>query len=196
MNIKKTANLFINFTLKRLAEIFGLSIFASGILLLLSLLSYSPNDPNFIFPDNTQIKNILGFQGSFISDLFFQSIGLISYMFSITLIITGINIFRAKEFFLLIENIFFTIIYSLFGSLFFSHFYPTSFNLYINGNGGFIGTYLDQTFFKELILINEVFFYYLLIIVNLTLFLISLNFHPLKFYQIIKNTFLIFRKKK
>ncbi len=194
MNIKKTANLFINFTLKRLAEIFGVSIFASGILLLLSLLSYSPNDPNFIFPDNTQIKNILGFQGSFISDLFFQSIGLISYMFSITLIITGINIFRTKEFFLLIENIFFTIIYSLFGSLFFSHFYSTSFTLHVNGNGGFIGAYLDQTFFNALILINEVFFYYLLIVVNLTLFLISINFHPLKFYQIIKNTF-IFRKK-
>ena len=93
MNIKKTANLLINFTLKRLAEIFGIIIFCSGILLLLALLTYSPEDPNFIFPDNTKIKNILGFKGAFISDLFFQSIGLISYLFSFTLIITGINIF-------------------------------------------------------------------------------------------------------
>jgi len=66
MDIKKTANLFINFTLKRLAEIFGLIIFSSGILLFLALLSYSPDDPNFIFPDNLEIRNILGFQGSFI----------------------------------------------------------------------------------------------------------------------------------
>ena len=87
MNIKKTANLFINFTIKRLAEIFGIITFIAGSLLLLALISYSPEDPNFIFPDNIKIKNILGFQGSFISDLFFQSIGLISYMFSITLII-------------------------------------------------------------------------------------------------------------
>ena len=100
MDIKKAANLFINFTLKRLAEIFGIVVFGSGILFLSALLTYSPEDPNFIFPDNTEIKNILGFQGSFISDLFFQSIGLISYMFSITLIMTGINIFRVKEFFI------------------------------------------------------------------------------------------------
>ena len=106
MDIKKTANLFINFTIKRLAEIFGIMIFIAGLLLFLSLITYSPEDPNFIFPDNTKMKNILGFQGSFISDLFFQSIGLISYMFSVTLIITGINILKVKEFFLIIENIF------------------------------------------------------------------------------------------
>ena len=52
-------------------------------MLLASLLTYSPEDPNFIFPDNTEIKNLLGFQGSFISDLLFQSIGLISYLFQL-----------------------------------------------------------------------------------------------------------------
>ena len=76
-------------------------------MLLLALITYSPEDPNFIFPDNTEIKNLLGFQGSYISDLFFQSVGLISYLISFTLIITGINIFSTKEFFLVIENIFF-----------------------------------------------------------------------------------------
>ena len=116
MDIKKTANLFINFTIKRIIEIFGIIIFGAGILLAISLISYSPDDPNFVFPDNTKINNILGFQGAVISDLFFQSIGLVSYLFSLTLIITGINIFRSKDFFLIIENIFFTIIYSLIGS--------------------------------------------------------------------------------
>ena len=86
MDIKKTASLLINFTIKRLAEIFGILIFVAGLLLFLSLLTYSPQDPNFIFPENTEIKNILGFEGSFVADLFFQSIGLISYMFSITLV--------------------------------------------------------------------------------------------------------------
>ena len=75
--------------------------------MLISLTTYSPDDPNFIFPDNTQIKNLLGFQGSFISDLFFQSVGLIAYLISFTFLITGINIFTSKEFFLIIENIFF-----------------------------------------------------------------------------------------
>ena len=78
MNIKKTADLFINFAIKRLAEILGITVFITGLALLLALASYSPEDPNFIFPDSTNIKNLLGFNGSFISDLFFQSIGLIS----------------------------------------------------------------------------------------------------------------------
>ena len=99
MNIKKTANLLLNFAIRRLAEIFGVIIFASGTMLLIALVTYSPEDPNFIFPDNTKIKNLLGFQGSFISDLFFQSVGFVAYLISFTFIITGLNIFIIKEFF-------------------------------------------------------------------------------------------------
>ena len=196
MNIKKTANLFISFTIKRLAEIFGIIIFIAGILLLSALLTYSPDDPNFIFPKNTEIKNILGFQGSFISDLFFQSLGLISYIFSFTLIITGINIFRVKEFFLIIENIFFAIIYSILGTLFLAHFYSGAFTLYINGNGGFVGTYFDQTFLKSIILINETLFYYLMITLIVIFFLISINFRPIKLFKLIKNSINIFNKNE
>ena len=196
MDIKKTANLLINFTIKRLAEIFGIVIFLAGLLLFMSLLTYSPQDPNFIFPENTEIKNILGFQGSFVADFFFQSIGLISYIFSITLIITGINIFRIKEFFLIIENIFFSIIYSIFGTLFLAHFYFEGFLLYINGNGGFVGNYFNQTFLNLLILSNEKIFFYFLVILNVTLFLISINFHPIKFYKILKKTSQIFNKNE
>ena len=196
MDIKKTANLFIIFTIRRLAEIFGITIFFSGILLLIALLNYSPEDPNFIFPDNTQIKNILGFHGSFISDLFLQSIGLVSFLLSITLIITGINIFSRKEFFLIIENIFFTIIYSIFGTLFLSHFYSNGFTLYINGNGGFVGNYFNQTFLNSLILINNTIFYYILILLILIFFLISINFNPLKFYKSLKQLFTFLNKSK
>ena len=197
MNIKKTANSLINFIIRRLAEIFGLIILILGILLLISLLSYSPEDPNFIFPDNIEIKNILGFKGSFVSDLFFQSLGLISYMISLTLIITGINIFKIKEFFLIIENIFFAIIYSITGTLFLAHFYSEGFTLYINGNGGFVGTYFNQTFLGSLILINEILFYYVLIFFTLILFFISVNFHVIKFIYTLKKLFeFIFSKKE
>ena len=89
------------------------------------LISYSPNDPNYIFPENTEIKNLLGFQGSYISDLFFQSIGLIAFLIPITYIITGVNIFKKKELFLIIENFFFIILYSLIGSCFFRFFIKT-----------------------------------------------------------------------
>ena len=99
MNIKKTADLLLNFTLKRLAEIFGILISLTGVILFLALITYSPNDPNFIFPDNTKIENLMGFQGSFVSDLFFQSVGIIAYLIPFTLIFTGINILKTKDFF-------------------------------------------------------------------------------------------------
>ena len=146
MNIKNTANLLINFTVKRLAEIFGIFVFFAGILLLAALLSYSPEDPNFIFPENTIIKNILGYHGSVTSDFIFQSIGLIGYLLPVTYIFTGLNIFRKKEILVIIENTFFVTIYILFGSLFFSKFYSENFTLYINGSGGFVGNYLSENF--------------------------------------------------
>ena len=195
MNIKKTANLLLNFAIKRLAETFGILIFLMGLILLISLFSYSPDDPNFIFPENTEIKNYLGFKGSFISDLFFQSFGLIAYLISFTFIFTGINIFRTKDFFLIIENIFFSILYSIFGTFFLAHFYSSTFSLYINGNGGFIGNYLNQTFLHSLVLINENVFYYILIFIILIIFLISINFNSKKFITLILKIFSLALKK-
>ena len=74
-----------------------------------------------------------------------------AYLLSFHLIITGFNIFKGKEFFLIIENIFFGILYSIFGTLFLTYFYSEGFTLYINGNGGFVGNYLNQTFLNSLI---------------------------------------------
>ncbi len=186
MNIKKIANSALLFTVNRLIEILGVIILSLGILLLISLITYSPDDPNFIFPENIEIKNLLGFQGSYISDFFFQSVGLISYLISITFIFTGANIFRSKDFFLIIENIFFVILYSIFGSLFLSFFYKNAFTLYINGNGGFVGNYFNQTFLQNLIIYNKNFSYYLLIILIIVIFLLSINFKLKKFKNTLK----------
>ena len=97
MDLKKTANLLVNFALKRLAEIFGIFIFVIGSLLFFALITYSPEDPNFVFPNEKEIQNLLGFWGSFISDLFFQSVGLVSYLISLTFILTGFNIIRINK---------------------------------------------------------------------------------------------------
>ena len=194
MNIKKTANLLFNFAIKRLAEIFGIVIFLVGAMLLVALITYSPNDPNFIFPENTKIENSMGFYGSFISDLLFQSVGLIAYLIPFTLTLTGINIFKTKDFFLFIENNFFIILYLLFGSLFFAHYYHGAYTLYINGNSGFVGQYLNQTFLKSLLLINESIFFYILILINLFFFLTSINFSPRNFFNFVKKIFYLFFK--
>ena len=195
MDIKKLGNSILIFTINRLIEIFGIFVFCFGILLFLSLISYSPTDPNFIFPENTEIKNILGSQGSYLSDLFFQSIGLISYLIPISYIFTGTNIFRKKEIFLLVENSFFIILYILIGSLFFSFYYADSFSLYINGNGGFIGNYFNKLFSSAFISSYKNIFYYFLIILIIMFFLISINFNIKNFILGIKKIKWFFSKR-
>ena len=197
MEIKKILENTANFLIKRLIEVFGLFISILSVLLLIALLSYSPEDPNFIFPDNTEIKNILGSKGSFVSDLFFQSIGLISILASITLFITGNNIIRTKKLLLMLQNSFYLILYSILGSLFFTVYYPESFWLAINGNGGFVGKLLSESFLISIINLNKEIFYYLLGTIILIVFFLSINFNIFWFLNLIKKTiFKLFSKKE
>ena len=187
MNIKKLFTIAYDFVIEKLIEIFGFILIGLGILLLIALSSYSPNDPNFIFTTDTQIKNFLGFKGSFVADLFLQSIGIISFLIPATLIFTGINIFLLKDIFLLIENIFYSTVYSIISTLFFGYFYFNGFTLYIHGNGGFIGKYLNKTFLKNLIQNNENISYYVLVVIIILFFLLSINFNPKKIFFSIKD---------
>ena len=197
MEIKKIASNSLNFIIKSIVQVAGLFILLIGLFLLVSLLSYSPEDPNFIFPKNTEIQNVLGFKGSVVSDLFFQSLGLISMLVAISLLFTGINIIKSKKVVLIIENFFYIILYSLLGALFFTTYYSNSFWLSINGNGGFIGKYLESNFFGSLININLKISYYILIIIILLLFLISINFKLNSFLNFIKTLFkFLYRKKE
>ena len=195
MEIKKLAHNALNFGINKFIEIFGIGIVVIGALLLLSLMSFSPDDPNFIFPEKTIIKNLLGYHGSFSSDFFFQSFGLISFLVPFSLISTGINIFSNKKIFLLIESNFFTILYLLFGSLFFSFFYANAFELHINGNGGFIGDYLGNTFLISLIGLNSIVAYYFLLLVVLSFFLVSIQFKIIFLYNFLKKLFKFFFSK-
>ena len=67
MNINNILNKTFDFIVKRTAELTGILLVFISIFLVISLLSYSPEDPNFIFSKDTEIKNLLGFKGSFIS---------------------------------------------------------------------------------------------------------------------------------
>ena len=197
MKLKKLAHNVINFGTNRVIEIFGVAVLLAGVFLIASLITFSPDDPNFIFPNNGEIKNIFGFHGSFTADIFLQSFGLIALLIPLTLMVSGTNIILHKKIFIILESIFYTILYSLLGSLFFSFFYPTAFKLYINGNGGFIGKYLETTFLNSIININSQIFYYILALLILILFLISIQFKINSFYKIIKKIFkLLFSKKE
>ncbi len=193
MIIKNYINKIADFTLRRLAELTGLFLIIISILLLISLATYSPQDPTFIFPENQEIRNILGVRGSFVADIFFQSVGLISFLVPISLFFTGVSIVINKNLIVIIENIFFIIIYILLATLFFSIFYKESYWLIINDNNGFVGNLLSETIFIDLLNINKTFSYYLLIFFIFLFFLLSSSFkitHIYFFVNFIKKLFL------
>jgi len=196
MEIKELINKCVNFSIKKFKELFGLSLSVMGLLLLLSLISYSPEDPNFIFPQNTHIQNILGFKGSFTADLFYQSLGSISMLIPFTIFFIGINIILFKKSIFLVEGFFFIILYSLLGSLFFNIFYNESFLLSINGNGGFIGNFLENTFLYNFVNLNLTISYYALIFIIFIFFLISIRFNINLFLIFVKKIFIFLFSKK
>ena len=195
MNIKNLMKKSLDFTIKRGAEIVGIIFILISVLLLISLLSYSSEDPNFIFTENTEIKNLLGYRGSYISDLFFQSVGLVSFLISLTIFFTGINLIKNKYFLVIIENIFFTILYSILGSVFLTTFFVDSFFLSINGNGGFVGIFFQNTFLINLINLNKEISFFVLAILVLFIFLVSINFSIKFVINLFKKIFTRISKK-
>ena len=87
-----------DFLKNRLIEFSGILLVIIGAFLLASILTYSPNDPNFIYkPEDVEIKNIGGFYGSVISDFLLQSIGLISFFIILNLFNWGFLLIKAKH---------------------------------------------------------------------------------------------------
>ena len=183
------------FCINRIAEFVGLFIISISIFLIISLATYSPEDPNFIFPESTVIENLMGSKGSFISDLLFQSFGLTAILIPFTFFFTGIKIFLSKKFLIIIENIFFTILYIIFGCLFFQAFSEKSYWLIINGNDGFVGNIFSDTFLLNFITKTEKFSFYVLIFLTSVLFLKSINFRVSYIFLLLKKILQFFKRK-
>ncbi len=189
MIIKNYISKISDFIIKRVAEVVGIFLIVISVLLFISLISYSPEDPNFIFPENQGINNFLGFRGSFVADLFFQSIGIISLLIPFSLLFTGLSITINKRLVFIIENIFFIILYIITATFFFGIFHKETHWLIINGNNGFVGDLMSETIIADFLQINKMLSYYLLIFLILLFFLLSSNFkisHILNFFTLIK----------
>ena len=192
MNIKKNVEKIKNFTLKRLVEIIGILILIISILILVALISYSPDDPNFIYPENQKIKNFLGIDGSISADFLLQSIGLISYFLPITLFFLSIRIIYYKTLVQVVSSLFYIVCYSLFGTIFLTQFHKEAFFLIVNGNGGFVGDYFYNKIFFDIVNLNVEISYYAQILLFIIFFFISLNFRFIWLSNIVK----IFRNRK
>ena len=192
MKIKNLVDKTTSFLFKRLSEAAGLALLVLSILLLISLISYSPEDPNFIFPENAEINNLLGARGSYTSDILYQSIGLISLLVPFSFILISISVIFNKKILHIIESLFFVILYSILGTLFFTVFHTETYWLTINGNNGFIGSLFEETFLINLIKLNNQVSYIILIFLIIVFFLLSINF-KLKY---LKTITIIFSKSK
>ena len=192
MKIKNFIDNTTKFVLKRLSELVGLILLGLSILLLISLISYSPEDPNFIFPENAEIKNLLGIKGSFTADILYQSIGLISLLIPISFFFISLSVIIDKKILHIIESLFFIILYSITGTLFFTTFHTETYWLTVNGNNGFIGNLFEDTFFVNVILSNHQISYVILIVLISIFFLLSINFK----FKFISFFFKFFTKSK
>ena len=186
MSIKSLLQNISSFIINRLIQLFGIFLTATSILLVIALLTYTASDPNFVYSNNNQIQNALGFNGSVVSDFFLQSIGLISFLLTATLFVTGINIFFKKELKIILQNFFYVVLYIFFGTIFLAIFYFNSFWLPINGNGGFIGNTFSKGFVENILLLNKDISYYFMLISTLLLFFKSINFSIKSFVNLVK----------
>ena len=172
---------------KRIIEIIGLLTVLLSFFLLLSLSTYTPEDPNFIFSENTKIHNLFGFYGSVISDLILQSFGIISFLFCITIFFTGILIIRYKKLENILSNLFYSVIYIVSGSTIVSAYKDDSFWLIINGNGGFVGRNIKEFIYSFNGSVNQNIIFFLLLSLTIIFFLLSIQFSIKSFFRLIKS---------
>jgi S-DNA-T family DNA segregation ATPase FtsK/SpoIIIE len=66
---------------KRLNEVVGFLLLSAGLVILLSLVSYHTQDPSWDTAAEAQPLNLIGYPGSYASDLLFQAFGATAFLF-------------------------------------------------------------------------------------------------------------------
>ena len=193
-----------SFLKNRLIESLGVILMTISIFIFISIISYSPSDPNFIYTsENSEIKNIGGFYGSIISDFFLQSFGLISILLVINFFYWGLRIVIEKKINNFIPKVFFLIIYIILGTAVLNILYNESFWLIDNGNGGFVGRVIKENIYYFNPLIENQYVIYSLILLTIIFFVLSLNIKLKEVINvflfpllIIKKIISLFKKRK
>ncbi|HOP63999.1 MAG TPA: DNA translocase FtsK [Spirochaetota bacterium] len=130
---------------KRYREISGVLLSLAGIIVLLSISSYSQNDYRaLVF--NRPVSNIIGPVGALISHIFRSAFGVASYIFVLMLFLSAWNQFRKEAGGDVVDKLF-TLFFLTISS---ASFLATSIADIHQNSGGFIGYYIYQ-FFKSVI---------------------------------------------
>ena len=167
-------NSVTNFLKKRTFEFLGLILILSSLALAISFATYAPEDPSFIYGENSlEIKNFLGIYGSSVADFLLQSFGLVSFLLLANFVFWGLSLFVNKEIKKMILKLFFVITYLTLGSIFIYLTFNSSFWLIDNGNSGFVGE-ISYNFIKNFIpSIDEKISVFILFFVTIVFFIYS-----------------------
>ena len=194
---RKTLNILVKFLNNRIIELFGLCLVIFSFFLLLSIITYSASDPNFLYtPDDIAVENLMGIKGSFASDFFLQSIGLISFLFIINLLIWGMHLIRKKIIKSFLSKVFFTIIYMLLGTSFLAIYNDNSFWLVDNGNSGFLGKIIFDKIYSLYEIENNIYIILTLFLTTILFFSLSVGWRIKEYIKIIRFPFSLIKKLK
>ena len=159
------------FLKKRTFELVGFLLIFLGFMLSISFLTYSPEDPSFVFGNNNSfINNFFGIYGSIISDFLLQSFGLISFLLIITFISWGLSLVIKKEVKDILYKFLYTVLYLIFGSTFIYMTFENSFWLIDNGNSGFLGRIIFNYIYTFFPIIENHYFSFSLIFFTILFF--------------------------
>ena len=82
---------------KRLNEITGFLLLAAGLVMLLSLISYHAFDPSLDTSSSARPLNLVGYPGSYLSDIFFQLFGAAAFLFPLLTFLLAWRWIRSEE---------------------------------------------------------------------------------------------------
>ena len=123
----------------RLREFFSLIIAGIGLIFLFALLSYNFDDPSFRNATGLVPKNMIGFLGSYSSDILFTSLGLASFCLPIVFLSWSYRILIKGRVNFLFRRAIFLPVTLFIGALFFSTNESPNFWNFANGLGGITG---------------------------------------------------------
>ncbi|MBA1340350.1 MAG: DNA segregation ATPase FtsK/SpoIIIE, S-DNA-T family [Pelagibacterales bacterium] len=179
-----------NFLKKRAIELLGLLLICLGVVLLISIISYSPNDPSMVFGDDKSlIQNYFGIYGSSVSDFLLQSFGLVSFLLIINIIAWGSKLLFQKQISKFFLRFFFIVLYLSIGCTFVYATFNNSFWLIDNGNSGFVGQMIYNYIYVYFPTIENLYINYLLGFFTIILFFVASNL-TLKPFNYFFTTFL------
>src|SRR4051794_37798627 len=82
---------------RRLNEIIGFLLLSLGLVLLLSLVSYHTQDPSLDTAASVRPLNLVGYPGSYLSDVFFQTFGAAAFLFPLLTFLLSWKWIRSEE---------------------------------------------------------------------------------------------------